>query len=79
MLDERDHKPDLNYARVGNVSTEAGNLLGPESLKHGAKRDELLERNVGKDLIHSSIEESRRKIAQAKTELTNLFRSLEQK
>ena len=44
-----------------------------------SKRDELLKRNVGKDLIHSSIEESRRKIAQAKTELTNLFRSLEQK
>jgi len=79
MLDERDHKLDLNYARVGNVSTEAGNLLGPESLKREAKRDELLKRNVGKDLIHSSIEESRRKIAQARTELTNLFRSLEQK
>ena len=44
-----------------------------------SKREELLKRNIGKDLIQSSIEESQKKIARAKTELTSLFEKLEQK
>ena len=44
-----------------------------------SKREELLKRNIGKDLIQSSIEESQKKIARAKTELTSLFERLEQK
>jgi len=37
------------------------------------KRDELLKRNVSKELINSGIEESKRKIAQAKAELVRLL------
>ena len=43
------------------------------------KRDELLKRNVSKDLINSGIEESKRKINQAKTELARLLQQLEPK
>ena len=43
-----------------------------------SKRNELLKRNVGQDLIDSSVEEARRKIAKAKTELVNLLRQPEQ-
>jgi len=43
-----------------------------------SKRDELLKRHAGKDLINSSVEEARRKIAQAKTELISLLRQPEQ-
>ena len=43
------------------------------------KRDELLKRNVSKDLIHSGIEESKKKITQAKAELANLLQQWEQK
>jgi hypothetical protein len=44
-----------------------------------SRRDELLKRNVGKELINAGIEESRKKIAQAKTELMSLLQQLEQK
>jgi len=43
------------------------------------KRDELLKRNVSKDLINSGIEESKRKINQAKTELAKLLQKLDPK
>ena len=43
-----------------------------------SKRDELLKRNIGKDLIHSSMEDSRRKIALAKSELTGLLQQLQE-
>jgi len=42
-----------------------------------SKRDELLKRNIGRDLIHSSMEDSRRKIALAKTELTGMLEQLQ--
>lgn len=41
-----------------------------------SKREELLKRNIGLDLIHSGIEESRRKIARAKAELAERLRDL---
>ncbi|HYT60746.1 MAG TPA: hypothetical protein VEL06_11285 [Haliangiales bacterium] len=44
-----------------------------------AKRDELLKRNVSKDLINSGIEDSRRKIAKVKAELTSLIQQMDQK
>ena len=44
-----------------------------------SKREELLKRNIDRDLIHSSIEESRKKIAQAKSELASLLEELGQK
>jgi len=42
-----------------------------------SKRDELLKRNIGKDLIHSSMEDSRRKIALAKSELAGMLEQLQ--
>ena len=42
-----------------------------------SKRDELLKRNIAKDLIHSSMEDSRRKIALAKSELAGLLQQLQ--
>jgi hypothetical protein len=44
-----------------------------------AKRDELIKRNVSKDLIHSSVEDSQRKIAHAKAELTKLLDPLKER
>jgi len=43
-----------------------------------SKRDELLKRNIAKDLIHSSMEDSRRKIALAKSELAGLLQQLQE-
>ena len=44
-----------------------------------SKRDELLKRNISKELVQSGIEESRRKIAQAKQELGKLLAEWEPK
>ena len=44
-----------------------------------AKRDELLKRNVSRVLIESGVEDSKRKIAQTKAELTSLLERLESK
>ncbi len=44
-----------------------------------SKRDELAKRNISADLIKSGLDESRRKIALAKTELIKLLQQLEQK
>ena len=44
-----------------------------------ARREELLKRNVSRDLIESGVEDSKRKIAQAKAELTGLLERLENK
>ena len=43
-----------------------------------SKRDELLKRNIGKDLIHSSMEDSRRKIALAKSDLAGLLQQMQE-
>jgi hypothetical protein len=48
-----------------------------ESIK--SKREELLRRNVSEDLIRSGLDEARRKIAEARLELTRLDHQLEQK
>ena len=44
-----------------------------------SKREELLKRNIGQDLIHSSIEESKKRIALAKAELAARLQELTQK
>jgi len=44
-----------------------------------SKRDELLKRNVSKELIQSGIEESKRKIGQVKQELGRLLAERESK
>jgi len=44
-----------------------------------SKRDELLKRNVSKELIQSGIEESKRRIGQVKQELGRLLAERESK
>ena len=44
-----------------------------------SKRDDLLKRNVGKELIQTSIDESKKKIAQARQELGKLLAEWESK
>jgi hypothetical protein len=44
-----------------------------------SKRDELLKRNVSKELIQAGIEESKRKIGQVKQELGRLLAERESK
>jgi hypothetical protein len=41
-----------------------------------SKREELLKRNIGLDLIQSGIEESKRKIARARAELAERLQAL---
>jgi len=44
-----------------------------------SKREELLKRNVGEELIRSSLDEARRKITEARLELMRLVHQLEQR